>query len=138
MNSMKLRLRHNSIRLRLTQSEVREFAENGSVEDGLEFGANTKFRYRLERSPEADSITANFKDGRITITVPENEGMSWAGSDQVGLRSLPGSDGVGILSILIEKDFACLEPRGSEDDDAFPNPRKCGSDADEILEHRAK
>ena len=135
---MKLRLRHNSIRLRLKQSEVKEFAEQGSVEDTIEFEANVSLRYRLERARDADEIAARFKDGCITIIVPENEGLTWAGSEQVGIETTQSSGDGGILSILVEKDFACLEPRsGGEDDDTFPNPLKCGSPDTDILEHPA-
>lgn len=135
---MKLRLRHNSIRLRLTQKEVAEFSETGSVEDRIDFGANISFRYRLESDHDADAINASFRDGCITVTIPEDEGITWAGSEQVGLESTQ-SDDVGGLSVLIEKDFACLEPRsGGEDDDTFPNPLKCGSRDTDILEHSAK
>jgi hypothetical protein len=137
---MKLRLRKNSIRLRLTQGEVAEFAEKGSVEDKVEFGEGSAFRYRLERGGRSGDGFATFDDGCISVSIPTEQGLKWAATEQVGIEATQNTDS-GILRILIEKDFTCLDPRpGGEDDDTFPNPQKCGNGAgrdSDILEHSA-
>jgi len=120
---MKLRIRGNSIRLRLTRTEVARFAENGRVEDAVEFGTGLPaFTYELISRPDG-SIGARFDGGRLTVSIPQHEAKSWTDSDMVGLEALQAVDDRRVLRILIEKDFACLSERAGEDDgDAFANP----------------
>jgi hypothetical protein len=123
---MKLRLKNNSIRLRLTQSEVARFEETGKVEEAIEFGATGEdvFVYALAVS-DAASINARFKDGKLTVFVPESEARAWASTSQIGLEHEQEIGQNKKLKILIEKDFACLDRRDGEDDaDAFPHPRE--------------
>lgn len=120
---MKLRIRGNSIRLRLTKGEVEQFAKSGFVEETLEFGPDqTAFKYQLiARSDETE--LARFDDGRLFVSVPLEEVNAWTTSDQVGLEYSQPIDHGRTLRILVEKDFACLTERAGEDDsDAFDNP----------------
>lgn len=125
---MKLRLRRNSLRLRLTRGEVAEFAERGSVDDSVQFGAGSRLCYRLRSADDAADVSASFEGDIITITAPIAVGTAWTATDQVGIEGEQRTGSDGVLKILIEKDFTCLEPRpGGEDDDAFPHPRNCGA-----------
>ena len=45
---MKLRLQGNSVRLRLTRSEVERLRETGLVEESVDFGAGAALAYRLQ------------------------------------------------------------------------------------------
>ena len=120
---MKLRIRGNSIRLRLTQSEVTRLTAEGRVEDAVSFGGDEEqLKYALSRSGDGGDLTSTFQNNQITIFVPAAVVNEWANSEQVGIE---GSQTVrdGELHILIEKDFACLKPRhGQEDADTFANP----------------
>ncbi len=114
---MKLRIRENSIRLRLTKSEVAEFGEKGLIENKTEFGESV-FIYALKSSDSAQSLQVSFENGRIEIIVPKAITENWTNTQEVGI-----SGETETLKILIEKDFACLTVRESEDEsDAFPNP----------------
>ncbi len=125
---MKLRLRKNSIRLRLTRGEVAEFAETGIVEDSVQFGPGSRLSYRLMSATGAAEVSASFEGDIITVTIPLAVGTAWAATDQVGIEAEQKTGSDGDLTILIEKDFACLESRsGGEDDDAFPHPQNCGA-----------
>ena len=118
-----MRARGNSIRLRLTQSEVEQFSETGLVEEDIEFGGERKLIYALESSPEAETVKADFKDNRIVVIIPQNQAKRWANSNEVGIEVEQNIGGDRTLRLLIEKDFACLEIReGEEDADAFPHP----------------
>lgn len=122
---MKIRIRDNSIRLRLMQSEVKQFDENQVVEARIQFGANPNNRltYRLEKSSTATTIQSTYSNNCIVVFVPEQAGNTWAHSDQVSLSAKQQLDGDNQLSISIEKDFQCLTDRVGEDEsDAFPNP----------------
>lgn len=120
---MKLRIRGDSVRLRLTQGEVRTLAERGSVVETTSFGGS-QLAYAIVlgdvRNDQtlAASLVATAQESRIEVRVETNAGRTWAASDAVGLESVDGR-----LRIVVEKDYACLKDRPHEDDaDAFPNP----------------
>jgi hypothetical protein len=126
---MKLRIRENTIRLRLTQSEVLAVADRGAVEGSTDFGPAT-FVYALRAdlppgAPLLASLETHDEQGRtkviMVIRAASDVVRAWARSDdEVGFEGSVRS-----LQVLVEKDFACLKPRrggAGEDDDAFPNP----------------
>ncbi len=122
---MKLRVKNNSVRLRLTQSEVSVFARSGRIEEAIEFGVEPHQRlvYALETGTKTETLLAMMKDNRITIFVPKIKADEWTQTAQVGMEAEQEIGGGKTLRLLIEKDFACLEPRaGREDADAFPHP----------------
>jgi len=119
---MKLRVRGNSIRLRLAQSEVAALLATGAVEECLSFPAGESLRYRLERSAEADAA-AQFCDGAIAVRFPATVIDRWGQSAEVSMQAEQPLAGGESLRLLVEKDFRCLSPRDDEDDaDLFPNP----------------
>ena len=82
---MKLRIRGNSIRLRLTQSEVARVAMNGSLESQTVFGARA-FRFALVIRDDAFSLSASLDDNAILVSAPEAAVTRWAQSEEeVGL-----------------------------------------------------
>ena len=118
---MKLRIRGDSLRLRLTQGEVRSLRETGSVVQTTRFGPGNTLTYALVTEPRGE-IVARFDAGRIEVALPLTAATAWADGDEVGLRMDQTFEN-GELSILVEKDFQCLAPRsGEDDDDAFPHP----------------
>ncbi len=122
---MKLRIFGNSLRLRLSQSEVASLHQTGKVEDHISFGksAGQSLTYTLESSG-ASQITATFEAGRIAVAVPEALARQWALSEEVSLKAEQPTNIGETLKILIEKDFKCLTPREEDESDNFPNPNK--------------
>ena len=119
---MKLRIKGDSLRLRLAQAEMRALAERGEVEDRICFPGGTALRYRLRVDVESDVITASYGLNLIDILVPAPLAERWCGSDLV---TLSGSQPLasGELRLVLEKDWACLAPREGEDEsDNFPHP----------------
>ena len=121
---MKLRVRDNSIRLRLTQSEVEVVRADGLVRGRVPFSGSYSFDYVLESSPATVKPEAHMSNNVLTVRVPESEIHSWADSEAVSISARQILDGGDYLSILVEKDFACLAPRESEDEsDMYPHPK---------------
>lgn len=121
---MKLRIRGNSLRLRLTRSEVDDFASSGRVADRIVLAPGQALGYTLRRVSDRATIGAQLVDDRLEILVPAAAAARWSGSDDVSLTAEQINGERHALRILIEKDFACLATREGEDDsDAFPNPR---------------
>ena len=120
---MKLRIRGNSIRLRLTKVEVEQLGSEGVVGESIHFGgSSTPLVYEL-RTSRAETIFAEFDGRRIGIAIPFDEADGWMNSDSVSLEASQAIGEDAFLRILVEKDFACLTERSTEDEsDAFPNP----------------
>ena len=124
---MKLRINHNSLRLRLSRIDVERLVETGAVEESTLLGGAIPFSYRLL----TDSHTREVRTGRHTygifVRLPQGVALTWASSDQIGITAVETHPGGRETTVLIEKDFRCLKPRqGEGDEDAFPNP---GADA---------
>jgi len=119
---MKLRIHENSIRLRLSQSDVEEFAERSLVAACLKFADGGRLSYALIASDAVSGSEARFEDGTITVLVPKTGADEWVNSDAVAITDEPARETSG-MKIIVEKDFACLHKRaGLDDADTFPNP----------------
>lgn len=118
---MKLRIRGDSLRLRLSQAEIARLRETGEVGDCIRFG-DRSLDYVLV-SADIDAPRARFDGDRIEVAVPHDVARRWAETEQVGIEAEQAVASGAVLRLLIEKDFKCLAPRPGEDDsDAFPNP----------------
>ena len=122
---MKLRIKGNSIRLRLLRSEAERLGATGIVSEEIKFGPSTSdsLKYTLSISDEADELRVRFSDNEILVVVPRLISYDWIKGATVGLEGEQGN-GTDSLSILIEKDFACIDsPNDPDCEDTFPNPR---------------
>ncbi len=118
---MKLRFHDDTIRLRLTQSEVGRIAARLDVESVCRFPDGAALTYALVVA-DVPVIDARFGDDRVEVALPRVDATRWATTNDVTLRRDP-DDNHGI-QILVEKDFACIEPRDSDDAaDLYPNPK---------------
>jgi hypothetical protein len=127
---VKLRVLDNSIRLRLTRSEVETVNEHGLVRGSVRFAGSNTFDYVLESSPATVKPEAHISNNVLTVRLPELDVRHWAGSEQVSIQSEQLLDDGDQLRILVEKDFQCLAPREGEDEsDMYPHPevdsKKC-------------
>ena len=120
---MKLRIRDNSIRLRLTRTEVETVNTEGLVRGRVPFAGRNTFEYLLESSPATVKPEAHMSNNVLSVRVPTTDIKRWAESEQVSIESEQNLDDGEQLKILVEKDFACLAPREGEDEsDMFPHP----------------
>lgn len=133
---LKLRIRGNSIRLRLQKSEVDTFKTHGVVEDSVRLGPDPSqcLKYALyvdsRRGDGDDQIMTTWKDSALEVRVPSCLASQWTDTPLVSLvGELQYGDG-GFTRILIEKDYQCINPNRvwpEDESDAFPNPNpSCG------------
>jgi len=119
---MKIRIRGNSIRYRLTKSEVQTFCTTGRFAETTDFG-DVMFTYALEAKEDIDTIDAQFEDGVITLFLEKVKGEDWFKTTQVGFsHSIKTKNGT-VLALLIEKDFACMDETVEDQSDNYPNPK---------------
>ncbi len=122
---MKLRIKGNSLRLRLTPSELAGLLQSGRVEETIYFAPvqSASLTYAVEHNPQASGLSIRYLPENVTIVVPSAEVERWAGSSEVGIYDTLGSD-LHPLEVSIEKDFACLDKDDAENADTFPNPHQ--------------
>lgn len=119
---MKLRINGNSLRLRLSRSEVARFGAQGLVEEAVEFGADNKLIYILAVSPQADNISVAYQNGRIEVWVPRHLAEEFTETDRTGISGEQAAGSGPSLQVLVEKDFKCIHGTERENSDAYPNP----------------
>ncbi len=122
---MKLRIRANSLRFRLTRGDVDRLRDDGYVREITSFGVRgPALIVTLATDPSLDSTAAVLEDCHICVRVPATEIAVWATSEQIGVYGSQPTEGEPLM-IAIEKDFQCLVPRAGDDadPDAYPNPK---------------
>lgn len=121
---MKIRIKGNSLRLRLLQSEVALFEQQGWVSESIQFGpeATQKLTYTLQID-DGNELRAQYTPGSIEVRVPRSLADHWVSTEEVSIKgAMPISD-TAALSLLIEKDFQCTKVRPGEDEsDNYPHP----------------
>ena len=118
---MKIRIKGNSVRFRLTKSEVEAFSNNGECFEETRFKSKT-LTYRLVAKAGIKELEADFVENGITLYLPKSEQASWAGSDRVGFSNSVDWNDPNALSLLVEKDFTCLDNTIEDLSDNYPNP----------------
>lgn len=121
---MKIRIKGNSIRYRLTQTEIANFGKNGVLEEKTEFFNGLSFYYRLEKKAGIENMEASYSGNRICIFVPAKMAEEWTTTDIVGFdHNMKMGDGKELF-LLIEKDFVCIDHTFEDQSDNYPNPNK--------------
>jgi hypothetical protein len=119
---MKLRIRDNTLRFRLTQSEVDALGRGTAVEATTRIAPGQAFTYRLESAGDGQ-FSAAFSHGLLRVCAPAATVKGWAEGTEEGFAGELPVAGEPPLKVTVEKDFACLKPRDpAEDRDAFPHP----------------
>ena len=122
---MKLRIVDDSLRLRLTRSEVALIERGVPVESRTHFPGGQALTYSLVVA-DIDRVSASFATASIEVKLPRSVALHWAAGNDVSLHGEQPLDH-GVLRILVEKDFTCVEPREGEDQtDLYPNPKTSG------------
>lgn len=119
---MKLRIKGDSLRLRITPSEMSHLLDTGRIQDAIHFAPNSQLTYTLEHSPENQQISVRFDSARLTVQVPSRTVQSWASGSEVGMYAQVPTGQDRLLEVAIEKDFACLDKSDDHNRDTFPNP----------------
>jgi hypothetical protein len=121
---MKLRIKGNSLRLRVSPSEVQRLLKHDCLEETIHFGqqANAKLTYALQQEPAVSKLTVQYMENRVAVLIPTDQVNRWGFTDQVGIAEDISLGELGALAVLIEKDFACLDRSEEENQDTFANP----------------
>lgn len=112
---MKIRIKGNSLRYRLTRTDVDRLDKEGYLEEKTHFPGNP-LTYALQLT-EGEALTATFIENKITLSMSHQMIAALIQTDEVGF-----SDTEGDLELLVEKDFTCLDNVAEDQSDHYPNP----------------
>lgn len=112
---MKIRIKGNSLRYRLTQSDMYRLSHEGYLEDRTSFGKR-ELVYVIQKTNERE-LSAFFDDNVICLQIPGNMIEELDKTDRVGFEGKQGD-----LLLLVEKDFTCLDNVVEDQSDNYPNP----------------
>lgn len=119
---MKIRIHGNSVRYRLSKSEVATLEKEGYLEETTSFGTS-RLVYAIQKSGDHD-ITARYADSQITLFVPSAWLNGWTADNRIGFEANVSLDNDHSLYLLIEKDFKCLDNVSEDQSDNYENPNK--------------
>ena len=123
---MKLRLRNNTLRLRVNQREVAGLASGAVLEEQVLFPGDARISYTLQSSSDT-AAEATFEHGVIRVLAPQQQVDAWAKGAAIGMYFEFPAHGAS-LKVAIEKDLECVDgPPEEQDPEAFPRgeDKKC-------------
>jgi hypothetical protein len=122
---MKLRIQGDSLRLRVSPSELARLLDTGRIEETVHFAQqeDARLTYALEHAAVDREIGVRYTPREVAVVLSTARARQWAEGDEVGIA---GDLALGNrrLALLVEKDFACLDRKDLASEDTFPNPRK--------------
>lgn len=126
---MKLRIKGDSFRLRISPSEMNRLLQSGRIAETIGFGPqpHEKLTYALQMDNDRGSpdgaMTIRYLPQEITVFVRAEQARLWAGGEQVGIYAEVNT-GQAQLELAVEKDFACLDKNDAANQDTFPHPKQ--------------
>ena len=120
---MKIRIKGNSIRLRLTRTDVQNLKQTGKVEEKTVIGENKIFSYTLEQDKTAAALHSKFENGKISVFLPQKELDILTETDEITVQGYQDNGEEGKLFLLIEKDLKCLDTTFADQADMYENPK---------------
>src|ERR1700761_4470900 len=116
---MKLRIKGNSLRLRVSRSELQQFVQGQRIQKTIYFGQEpgARLTYTLESNATIRDTTAQYCLHEVTIQIPSAVARSWATGDSISVSGRKDLGPAGTLEILVEKDLACLDRSDEENED---------------------
>ena len=118
---MKIRIRGNSVRFRLTRNEVEHLCREKSIEERTNF-PNLDFIYEVKVSA-TKHLDIHFANNKISLQISEALLENWDTNNSVGFSHSVASSNGETIDLLLEKDFTCLEDRGEDESNNYPNPK---------------
>jgi hypothetical protein len=121
---MKLRIKGNSIRLRVSRSELERFLSGNRIEETVHFAPETDARliYALESARQAVPVVVRYQPQAVTVVLSEDQARIWSGENEIGVYTSVEIGAAGALEVIVEKDFACLDRSDENNQDTFANP----------------
>jgi len=118
---MKIRIKGDSIRFRLTKTEVETLCKKGYIEEITHLGSQP-FKYAVTRK-SIESMDIQYEDHTILLGISDKKIQGWESNETVGFETTLAVDADNNAHLLLEKDFVCLDERIEDQSDNYPNPK---------------
>ena len=121
---MKLRIKGNLLRFRLTCSELAKPVATGRLEETIYFSLAvcSGCTYALEHTHSSKIASLQYRTDEILTGLYTMDITSFAETDRLGIYTEVDLGLCGSLELLIENDFACLNSSDASADDRLPPP----------------
>ncbi len=120
---MKIRVKGNSIRLRLTKTDVQNLRQTGIVTESTVISPGNILTYNLQKNTEAQKMHCTFNGGNITVHLPHDKLCILIYTDEIGVQEYAENGQEGGLFLLVEKDLKCLDATSEDQSDMYDNPK---------------
>lgn len=119
---MKIRIKGNTIRYRLTKTEVNTLSKIGYYENSTDFG-DQRFIYAVKAIDDVQELDVDFKNNVITLYLNKAKSLTWPENKKVGFSNVIKTKNGTEISLLLEKDFVCMDETVEDQSDNYPNPK---------------
>jgi len=112
---MTIRIKDNAVRFRLTKSDITGLGQKGFVKSCTQF-VNSMFVYMIE-STDDRVMSAAIIENKIVLKMPGVMIDELVNTEKTGFTGQTG-----MVKILVEKDFVCIDNTTEDQSDNYPNP----------------
>ena len=120
---MKIRIKGNSIRLRLTKTDIQNLKEKGIVEEKTIIGSEEIFKYSLVVDEKIATISAEFQANTIKVFLSKKEADLLTETDEITVEGSQNNGEEKGLFLLVEKDLQCLDTTYEDQTDMYENTK---------------
>lgn len=121
---MKVRFQDQSIRFRLSATEVYQLAEGHPVCVNLQPDPSQSWNIVLQ-TWHLQAFQADITTARLEVKVPESVVRDWANRDVEGIYGQQENGSEHPIGIAVEKDYPCLhKDTGGQKRGTFPRPEE--------------
>jgi Family of unknown function (DUF7009) len=98
---MKLRIRGNSLRLRISRSELESLLRGNRIEETIHFTASpeAKLTYALDSAVQSTPITIQYESQAVTVTLSKDQAVVWGSESEVGVYGELDNGGTHLLEV---------------------------------------
>lgn len=123
---MKIRIKDSTIRMRLSQTDIKSLYTQGEIISECRFGTDSIFRYSINTIEKSikDAICAYLVGSHIKVEISKEDARQWYKTDLIGFEVEMDNGSQGGLQLLLEKDWKCMVDRDEDQTDLYPNPNE--------------
>src|ERR1700722_5725866 len=100
---MKLRIKGESLRLRVSRSDLERLMQDGRIEESIHFGSlpNERWTYALELGAKEGALSIRYAANEVAVILSNSEAKNWVDTDAVGIYG-EVEGGAGSLEVIVE------------------------------------
>lgn len=112
------------MRLRVSRSELARLLNGDRIEETIHFTAapEAKLTYALDSMVQSAPVKVEYGSQAVTVILSEEQAHIWSSESEVGVYRVLDLGDAGLLEVIVEKDFACLDRSDEDNVDTFANP----------------